>query len=168
VAEDGEGRLLVSDYKTAGNIHNWIEGKNMLVGDKFQVPVYGLLAAAVRKTANVSTELIGLGPYFFPDRGFLHGDPPTLDTETLAALRAGLEETLLLFAIMAREGRFPMIADEHRCMYCGFRSACRRLQFASRERVRHHERFAIYFENREKSKTRPTLAEVRGKKKSKP
>jgi hypothetical protein len=160
VALDREGRLLVSDYKTAGSIHTWIDAKQMLIGARFQVPVYGLLARHRHGTEDVTTELIGLGPYFFPDKGFLHEEPPALEPGLLEGLREGLEETLVLFARLARLGRFPMNpTDEHHCLtYCHFRSACRRLHHASRERVRNHEAFRLYFENREKSSRRVTLS----------
>jgi hypothetical protein len=103
---------------------------------------------------------LGVGPDSFPRRAARTGEVP-LDAETFEGARAGFEETLGVLAVSARRGRFPFSTGGH-CDYCEYTSACRCLHYPSRMRVENHEEYAVYFATQAKTKTRTTLADVRG------
>jgi inactivated superfamily I helicase/RecB family exonuclease len=161
VVTDAAGSWLVSDYKTAGNLDRQVDPASYLTARDCQAPLYVLLAEAGGAPAGALSELLGVGPDFLPEGGAARSGAVPLDPETFEGARAGFEETLGVLAVSARRGRFPFSTGGH-CDYCEYTSACRRFHYPSCARVEGHEAYATYFATQAKTKTRTTLADVRG------
>jgi len=161
VARLPSGRLLVSDYKTGGSLKGWVKAQEFLRGDHVQLPLYTLLAEEHAAGAGAEAELLGLGPGFLPDAGYVRDREPIRfgDEEFPEELRRGFLESLFLLDALNREGRFPMNPARH-CNYCDFKPACRRFHIPSKIRGRSHPDHQDYFRMRLKGKKTPMLADV--------
>jgi RecB family exonuclease len=157
VTRDRNGRWLISDYKTGGKLEKWILPEEYLKFRQVQLPFYAVLAETVGKTGPVESEALGLGPAFFPERGFVRAGPVTLDRETFSGdIHRGFLESLAVLDLLSREGRFPF-KSEFTCQWCEFHHACRRHHYPSRERVERHPEYRLYFAMQGKAKTKPLL-----------
>ena len=165
VVTDAAGSWLISDYKTAGNLDRQVDPGSYLTARDCQAPLYVLLAEAGGAPAGARSELLGVGPDFLPEGGAARTGEVPLDAEAFEFARAGFEETLGVLAAAARRGRFPFSTGGH-CDYCEYAQACRRYHYPSRVRVEGHEEYASYFATQAKTRTRPTLADVRARQES--
>ena len=159
VTRDSDGRRLISDYKMGGKLEKWVHPLEYLRGNRVQLPLYVLLAEGLDADSPVDAELLGLGPSFQPDRGFLRSGPITLDTRVFQGLKEGFVDTLAVLNSLSTEGRFPFNSD-FRCIWCEFDSACRKNHFPTRQRVEHTTRFKDYFMTLRKIKKKPLLSDL--------
>jgi hypothetical protein len=157
VTRDRDGRWLISDYKTSGKLEKWILPEKYLRLLQVQLPFYAVLAERMRTPGAITSEALGLGPAFYPDRGFVRADPVTLDPEVFSGeVREGFLESLAVVDALAADGLFPFNND-FTCQWCEFRNACRRHHYPTRERVEHHPSFEPYFAVQRKAKTKPLI-----------
>jgi hypothetical protein len=161
VMRDDSGRVLVTDYKTGGNLRNWVKPTEVLRGYHLQLPVYILLAEEKTQAVSVEAELLGLGPSFLPDDGFVRGGAVGFEPGGFAKLRAGFLDTLYAFHELNRGGRFPFRSGGH-CSWCSFRPACRKDHIPTRTRVESHPDHADYFKIGQKTLKQPLVADVTG------
>lgn len=159
VTRDREGRWLVSDYKTSGNIEKEVDAKEYLRGCRVQAPLYVLMAEGEAGGAPVGGELLGLGPVFAPAEGQEPDGPPTLSPEAFDSTRDGFRETLAVLAAGARGGRFPFQTGFH-CRWCDFQVACRRHHYPSRERVENAEGYRPFHKLQKKTSRKSLLSQV--------
>jgi len=165
VATGSGGRVLVSDYKTGGNLENWIKHEEFLQAKHLQLPLYTFLAESKTGSSSVEAELLGLGFKFLPDRGFVRRGEVRLTSKVFdEAQRGGLEETLAVLLRLNRAGTYPFNPDRH-CSWCDFKTACRRYHAASRKRVEDHPDHEDYFLVKGKSMRSPLIEAVREKRK---
>ncbi|NNF07244.1 MAG: hypothetical protein HKN21_10830, partial [Candidatus Eisenbacteria bacterium] len=155
------GELLVSDYKTGGNLDNWIMPKNYLNGNYLQLPIYWMVAEQMTDGAPVASELLGLGFSFLPDQGFVRKGAHSLP-KTFSKHRPGLEEALAVFDSLYRKGRFPFHGPARPCNYCEFKVACRRHHIPSKNRVEEHPEHENYFLSTQRQSKKPTLDALAG------
>jgi hypothetical protein len=151
--ESGDG-TVVGDYKSGGNLRRRCDATGMLKGLELQVPLYRLLA-----DDSADVELLGVGPEF---------DFETEDAEEAGRrgvfrgfandrVREGFLETLRVLAELRRRGRFPLRAEEHRCAWCAYRAACRRLHPPTLEREENAQDLRPFRLLDRKNKTRRPL-----------
>jgi RecB family exonuclease len=162
VTRDGNGRWLISDYKTGGKLGNDVEPKEYLMGHRVQLPLYTLMAEAKGAGKGIEAELLGLGPVFAPTG--VGEDPErtaTLEGDVFAETKTGFEETLAVLAASATLGRFPFRSDFH-CQWCDYSSACRKTHYPTRVRVEEGPEYRAYFRTQKKRKRKPRLVDVTG------
>ena len=161
VTRDPEGRLWISDYKTSGRLEKHTEPINYLRGEHVQLPLYVLMGMSRQHTASPrpEAEIVGLGPNFFPDFGFVGSGPNRFDVERFTEFESGFLETLAVLGELVGQGRFPFRTDRH-CRWCSFHLACRRHQLSSETRVLEHPDHERYFLMRKKSTRNPMLAHL--------
>jgi RecB family exonuclease len=163
VTRDRDGNWLISDYKTSGKLEKWIRPEEYLRFRQVQLPFYAVLAGEMGKRGPVISEALGLGPAFFPERGFVRSEPVALDPETFTEdLRRGFLESLAALDVLVTDGAFPFHSDEFTCQWCEFRNACRRRHYPTRERVEHASDFDLYFAMLKKTKTKPLIRVDKG------
>jgi len=109
----GSTGRVVSDYKTGGDVSARVKPAAMLSGGALQVPIYALLNGS-------PVELLGVGRDHDPATDVARFDGFASDEQ-----RRGFLETLVVFADLAGEGRFPIHPGDH-CDWCDYRAACRR------------------------------------------
>jgi len=158
VTKDRDGRLWISDYKTSGKLDKHTDALRYLRGEHVQLPMYVLMGMRRQgsSTPLPEAEVVGLGPNFFPDFGFVGSGPNRFEVERFEKLEAGFLETLSVLSHLVETGRFPFRTDRH-CRWCQFHLACRRHQLSSETRVLEHPDHERYFRLRKKTTQKPLL-----------
>jgi len=158
VTRDREGRLWISDYKTSGRLEKFTDPNRYLTGEYLQLPLYVLMAMGRQgsPTPMPEAEIIGLGPHFFPNYGFVGGDANRFDSDTFSEVAAGFSETLSVLEHLVAAGRFPF-RSAHHCRWCHFHLACRRHQLSTESRVVEHPDHDVYFRMKDKTKKNSLL-----------
>jgi RecB family exonuclease len=162
VTRDRENRLLITDYKTSGKLEKFTLPNNALVGEHLQLPLYMLIAMHRNDASDTEipgAEILGLGPAFLPNLGFVRRGPERFDPEIFRGIRAGFTESLLVLDRLVERGRFPFRSGYH-CRWCPFHVACRRHQISAEARVEEHPDHQDYFKMKKKTKTKPMLADI--------
>ncbi|HET9232957.1 MAG TPA: PD-(D/E)XK nuclease family protein, partial [Candidatus Eisenbacteria bacterium] len=158
VTQDRDGRYWISDYKTSGKLEKHTEAINYLRGEHVQLPLYVLMGMSRQggEAPLPEAEIVGLGPNFFPDFGFVGRGPNRFEVERFTQFEAGFLETLSVLGNLVDRGRFPFRIDRH-CRWCPYHLACRRHQLSSVIRVLEHPDHTPYFLTQKKSTQRPLL-----------
>ena len=142
-----DGRLLVGDYKTAGNLDRRVDPLKMLRAETLQVPLYRLLAGDEARVA-----LLGVGPAF--------PDPQEAEREFLEfenkKVEQGFLQTLRILHGLLAGGAFPLNSGTH-CRWCPYAGACRRNHPPTQEREHQAEDSLPYRRLREKVRRAPLL-----------
>jgi ATP-dependent helicase/nuclease subunit B len=151
VTRDRDGRFWISDYKTAGKPDKHMKPIDYLRAEHVQLPLYVLMGMSRQGSPAPlpEAEIVGLGPNFYPDFGFVGGGPHRFEVERFALLEAGFLDTLSVLGDLVRAGRFPFRTERH-CRWCQFHVACRRHQLSSETRVLEHPDHRRYFSLEEK------------------
>ncbi len=163
VVRRAEGDVVVSDYKTSGDLERLVGLTDVLKGSRLQMPLYLLLAESrlahwSAAGSRVRVEVLGVGPSFDPDEARFEIDPGTFDR-----LREGVLETLSVLVDLAAAGRFPLNEESRVCAYCPYVRACRRAHAPTLERLAAAPGGAPYALLRRKSTRAPTLDAVRAR-----
>ena len=159
ISRKDSGEMLVTDYKTGGNLETWTQPKDYLVGKHIQLPIYLMVAEQITSGAEVDAELLGLGFSFLPDRGFLRTGEVKLP-DSFIKHRPGFEEALAVFDSLYKEGRFPFNGPSRHCGWCDFKVACRRHHVPSKNRVEEHTDHENYFLGRKRKATQLKLENI--------
>jgi ATP-dependent helicase/nuclease subunit B len=167
---EGKEDLVVSDYKTSGNLENQTNMATLLKGSRLQMPLYLLMAETQRGTwsaagARVRAEVIGVGPQFRSEASGTTEDETraTLDPEKFEKNRAGLLETVRVLVDLAAGGSFPLNETSRVCDYCPFIRACRRTHIPTLARIGAAAAAVPYALLRRKSTRAPLLADILAK-----
>jgi len=157
--QEREPRYLVTDYKTGGNLDDWVTSDKLLLGLKLQLPLYTRIIQQQFPGADVRAELLGLGPSFFPGSGLVRKGPVVMKKMT-DAVEEGMWETVGILVKQSRSGSYPPTTEKAPCDYCDFRVACRRQHYPSVERVKSLDVNRAFVLSREKKSKVTTVAEV--------
>ncbi len=175
VAGRADGGIVISDYKTSGNLDRVGGMLEPLKGRRLQMPIYVLLAGSEgapwhTETASIEAEILGVGPDATVageggPRGRVRdaesgGMMPRVpfDTSVLRDNRDGLLETLRVLADLAALGNFPLHSDAW-CRSCPFTRACRRHHAPTVARLDAAPGLRDYFALENKTTRRPLLAD---------
>jgi RecB family exonuclease len=158
VTRDRTGRFWIADYKTSGKPDQHMKTIDYLRAQHVQLPLYVLMAMSRQgaSTPLPEAEIVGLGPNFFPDFGFVGGGPHRFEVERFARMETGFLDTLSVLGDLVLAGRFPFRTDRH-CRWCQFHVACRRHQLSSETRVLEHPDHERYFSLQGKTEKNSTL-----------
>lgn len=173
----GPDGVVVSDYKTSGNLERHVSPAQMLKGLSLQMPLYLFLAESLAKegkleAAPVRAEVLGVGPEFSADPAA--GAPPdapdpgeddraraSLGMETLARHREALAETLGVLLDLSAAGSFPLNEKSWLCEHCPYVRACRRWHVPTLRRLASSPAGSEYALLRRKNTRQPTIEMVR-------
>ena len=163
--------VVVTDYKTSGDLEAQVSPAEILKGSRLQIAVYRLMAERLLPElapapAEVRAELLGVGPAYDAEGGGRTAPREVraaLDEEAFGANRAGILETLAVLSDLASAGFYPLDRDSRLCGFCPYLRACRRGHPPTLERLRAEPAGADYLLLRRKSTRAPTLAEVRAR-----
>ena len=159
----GNGDVLISDYKTSGNLERLVSLSEMLKGSRLQIPLYILMAESrlgdwSAGGSAVRAEVIGVGPAFAAEEARFEVDPGKF-----LRCREGLLETLGALMDLADSGRFPLNDRSRICAYCPYLRACRKTHPPTLERLSRSSEGAVVALLRAKNTTTPTFEAVRRK-----
>jgi RecB family exonuclease len=163
------GELVISDYKTSGNLHDQVGLADVLKGRRLQMPLYLLMAEALQAGESdpepvARAEILGVGPAFTRDASTWDEEAgrAALDPEKFALHRDAFGETLAVLVDLAAAGFFPL-NDQHAriCEYCPFVRACRRGQAPTAARIEAARAGHDYFLLQKKSTKAPLLQTLR-------
>ncbi len=153
---DAGGEVVVSDYKTSGDLKNRVRETRVLRGQEMQAPLYSRLAGGAR------VEFLGVGPSFESGPGLEEETGrEVFERSASAELAAGFDDTIRVLLALVEAGRFPLREGDH-CGWCPYDRACRRTHPPTLFREANAPDAADYFDvvAGKTSKLR-TLAEVR-------
>ena len=172
VVRGGDGTIVVTDYKTSGNLDERVRLANALKGQHLQIQLYVLLAEALAPAwnaagARVEAEILGVSPEFTletgatlpPEPGDQHPGRAALDAQGLRDCRGAFLETLEVLVDLASAGNFPLHAGPW-CRYCPFTRACRREHTPTLNRLEAAAPLRDYAALARKSTKRPFLADA--------
>ena len=153
--------VVVSDYKTSGNLDRHVSPKGMLKGLSLQMPLYLLLAESLAargdlEAAPIRAEVLGVGPGYADDDA-----RADLELATLAKYREALLETLGVLREMSAGGSFPLNETSWLCERCPYTRACRRWHVPTLGRIASAPDASDYALVRRKNTRQATLEMVR-------
>ena len=162
----GEGGLVVSDYKTSGDIDRHVSPAKTLKGLSLQLPLYLLLLETLARERRIEApparaDILGVGPAFMPGSG--GEDAParaSLEMPTLARYREGVAETLRTLLELTATGSYPLNKESWLCESCAYARACRRRHVPTVARVTAAATGKDYARLRRKSSRKPLLDQV--------
>jgi ATP-dependent helicase/nuclease subunit B len=170
VIRSADGSVLVSDYKSAGNLARHVEPAGMLKGLRLQMPLYVLMAEQLAtewgaEKKGASAEVIGVGPSHVS--GSTVGTAleesfsalATLEAGKFEEIRHGFMETLQILHDLAGKGAYPF-KEGPRCSYCPYDRACRRLHAPSVTRLAGAHIPRLFMKLNSKSTRAKTIAEA--------
>jgi ATP-dependent helicase/nuclease subunit B len=170
ITRTADGTVVVSDYKTAGDLEAQVSPAEILKGSRLQLPLYALMAESLLPEISapgtkVRSEILGVGPAYEREGPTADEVPrrAELDPEEMERGREGLLETLAVLARLAAAGFYPLNRESRLCRSCPFTRACRRRHPPTLERLRAEPAGADYFLLRGKSTRGRTLKEVRAR-----
>lgn len=146
-----DGKTLVGDYKTSGNVDRRVSPTNMLRGETLQAPLYRMLAGN-----RAEVELLGVGPDFDTTDDAHRFEFGGFATETQ---EAGFLETGRTLLRLRRVGVFPFNPGHH-CSFCRFTEGCRRNDPPSGDREAQAEDSRAFHRTQKKSTRSPRLADL--------
>ena len=170
------GRVIVSDYKTGGDLAQIVRPSEWLKGRRLQMPLYALLARTGARPeagapggtgdrpgatapsgigAEVLVEVLGVGPRYERSPAGARAD---LDNAKLLQVSEGFFETLGVLVRLTDLGLYPLNESSEHCERCAFRRACRRGHGATLERLARRPELRDYRGLRRKSTRAPLLA----------
>ncbi|HYV85017.1 MAG TPA: PD-(D/E)XK nuclease family protein [Patescibacteria group bacterium] len=162
LARQGDGTVVVADYKTSGPIADHVSILDALKGTRLQMALYALLAesetGASGRRPSVRAEVLGVGPTY--EGAADDAWRATVDPEKFARARDGLLETLAVLRDLAERGFYPLNEDSRLCRFCPFTRACRRDHAPTLERLARSADLDAWRGVRRKSTARPTLDKV--------
>jgi RecB family exonuclease len=165
----GDGRVVVTDYKTGGRLDDFVSPREFLKGRRLQMPLYALMAKDGRlrgggdpmagERASIDVEVLGVGPRFEREPQEARA---VLEAAALDTARDGFLETLAVLLRLGDAGLYPLNETSPSCLFCGFHRACRRFHPATLERLANHPALRDYALVRRKSTRARLLAQVSG------
>jgi RecB family exonuclease len=121
-----DGGLVVSDYKSSGNLDRHVSITEALKGIRLQMPLYLLMAETLRPrwgeaAAPIDAEVLGVGPAFEEVER-----RAALDPEKFELHRGALLESISVLLGLAEAGHYPLNRGSRLCRACPYLRACRR------------------------------------------
>jgi hypothetical protein len=158
----GPEGIVVSDYKTSGELERHVSPARMLKGLSLQMPLYLLLAESLAargelEATPVRADVLGVGPAYDADAR------ASLERATLAKYREALLETLGVLLELSAGGTFPLNEASWLCEHCPYARACRRWHVPTLRRIASAPDASDYALVRRKHTRQPTLETVRQK-----
>ena len=158
IAAGAEG-VVVSDYKTSGDLDRHVVPARMLKGLSLQMPLYLLLAESLAARGEVQAppiraEVLGVGPRYDGDAR------ASLEAGVLASHREGILETLGILHGLSASGSFPLNESSWLCERCPYARACRRWHVPTLRRIASAPGASDYALVRRKNTRQPTIETV--------
>jgi hypothetical protein len=157
----GAEGVVVSDYKTSGDLERHVAPSRMLKGLSLQMPLYLLLAESLAARGEldgppVRAEVLGVGPGYDDDAR------AGLEAATFASHREAILETLDVLFGLSASGSFPLNESSWLCERCPYARACRRWHVPTLRRIASAPGASDYALVRRKNTRQPTLKTVGG------
>ena len=155
----GDGGVVVSDYKTSGDLERHVAPARMLKGLSLQMPLYLLLAESLAARGEmevppVRAEVLGVGPRYDDEAR------AGLEAAALASHREGILETLGVLHGLSASGSFPLNESSWLCERCPYARACRRWHVPTLRRIAQAPGASDYALVRRKNTRQPTIETV--------
>jgi hypothetical protein len=155
----GDEGVVVSDYKTSGDLERHVSPARMLKGLSLQMPLYLLLAETLAARGEleappVRAEVLGVGPGYDDDAR------APLEATALASHREAILETLGVLHGLSASGSFPLNESSWLCERCPYARACRRWHVPTLRRIASAPGASDYALVRHKNTRQPTLETV--------